>query len=135
MHAMEELKAMLCKELEEFAKKGELTAGALETVHKLTDTIKNIGKIEAMDGLDEYSERAYSRRYYGDGSSYARRRDSMGRYTRDDGYSEARRGRRGYSRAEAKDYMIEEIEDMMMKAETEKEKQALQRALTALENA
>ena len=44
MKAMHELKEMLCRELDEIAKQGELNAGGLETVHKLTDTIKNIDK-------------------------------------------------------------------------------------------
>lgn len=39
-----DLKEMLCKELDEIAKKGEMSAGDLETVHKLTDTVKNIEK-------------------------------------------------------------------------------------------
>ena len=40
----------LCEELKEIARKGELGAGDLEIVHKLTDTIKNLYKIEMTGG-------------------------------------------------------------------------------------
>lgn len=102
MHRLEELKEMLCEELEEYGSKEKLDMGGLEIVDKLAHAIKNIDKI--MDS--EYSEgRSYRGSYgegsyrgnYGEGSyrgnygeesyrSYARgrgrnaRRDSMGRY-------------------------------------------------------
>ena len=40
MKVMYDLKDMLCAELDEIGKKGEMSAGDLETVHKLTDTIQ-----------------------------------------------------------------------------------------------
>ena len=40
--AMYDLRNMLCEELDELARKGDLGAGDLEIAHKLTDTIKNI---------------------------------------------------------------------------------------------
>lgn len=137
MEYMYELKEKLCKELDEIARKGELGAGDLEIVHKLTDTIKNLDKIEMLEDDGGYSQagdweiegRAYNR-----GSSYARRkRDSMGRYSRDGrtmrgGY----RGGRMYSRAEAKDEIMEKIEDMMDDADP-KEKEILRRAMDQLE--
>ena len=49
MKALHELREMLCRELDDIAGKGELTAGSLETVHKLTDTIKNIDKIMMLE--------------------------------------------------------------------------------------
>ena len=74
MKSMYELRDMLCDELDEIARKGELGAGDLDIVHKLASTIKNLDKIEAMEG-------GYSSRYpdddmrnsYGRGVSYARR--------------------------------------------------------------
>lgn len=158
MHYLEELKEMLCKELEEIANKGELTAGSLETVHKLTDTIKNIDKIEMYE---EYSEDGYSEdgewmgegRMYGTsyegGSSYARggrgrgrnaKRDSMGRYSsrenRGSSYARGGRGGRGgYSRDDAKDYMMEQLEELMEQAEKPQEKEALKRCMQAIERA
>ena len=44
------LKDMLCQELDEIADKGDLGAGDLDIAHKLTDTVKNIYKIEALSG-------------------------------------------------------------------------------------
>lgn len=102
MKAYENLKGMLCKELEEITEKGELSAGDLETAHKLTDTIKNVLKIEMYED-EGYSsdggwraEGSYSRGYdYDGGNSYARRgthyvrghysRGNGGRYSMDDG--------------------------------------------------
>ena len=171
MHYLEELKEMLCKELEEIANKGELTAGSLETVHKLTDTIKNIDKIEMYEEYseDNYSEdgewmgegKIYGTSYEG-GSSYARggrgrgrnaKRDSMGRYSSRGGSSYegnqgsgiynrgssyargGRDGRGGYSRDDAKDYMMEQLEELMEQAEKPQEKEALKRCMQAIERA
>lgn len=130
---MHELKEKLCEELEEIARKGELGAGDLEIVHKLTDTIKNIDKIEMLEEDDGYSRdgdwEMEGRGSYNRGSSYrGRKRDSMGRYSRT--------GRmypdRVYSRDSAKDRMMEQMEDMMGGA-NEREKEILRRAMDQLE--
>lgn len=72
MEYMHELKEKLCKELEEIARKGELGAGDLEIVHKLTDTIKNLDKIEMLEdgGYSQTGDRE-GRGSYARGSSYA----------------------------------------------------------------
>lgn len=146
MHVYEELKEMLCKELEEITRKGELTAGSLETVDKLTHSIKSIETIMAMNEYGDYSyengnggmmsnARGYNSRggrsYAGnDGMSYARgrgryaKRDSMGRYSREGGYS--------YD--DAKVDMIEQIRDIMQGAPDEQTKKEFQRFVTKLEN-
>lgn len=109
MKHLDKLKDTLCEELDKFAKSGEVSINSLEKIHKLTDTIKNIDKIMALEGEDGYSEMY--------GSSYARgrrRRDSMGRYSRDGGYSEDDYSeRRGYSRDEAKDHIMNKLGEMM----------------------
>ena len=136
MEYMHELKEKLCKELEEIANKGELGAGDLEIIHKLTDTIKNLDKIEMLEdgGYSQAGDWEIEGRAYNRGSSYARRkRDSMGRYSRDGrmmrgGYRDGRM----YSRAEAKDEIMEKIEDMMDDADP-KEKEILRRAMDQLE--
>ena len=113
MHELYDLKEMLCKELEEYGRKGEMTAGSLEVIDKLTHALKNLDKVIESKEMDkeEYSGamRGGSSSYrgvyddspeYERGTSYARarggnaRRDSMGRYSRN---SYARR-RGGYSR-------------------------------------
>ena len=137
MEYMHELKEKLCDELDEIARKDELGAGDLEIVHKLTDTIKNLDKIEMLEDGSGYSQagdweiegRAYNR-----GNSYARRkRDSMGRYSRDGrmmrgGYRDGRM----YSRTEAKEDIMDQIQDMIGDA-NEKEKAILRRTMTELE--
>ena len=127
MHYMHDLKDLLCAELEDYAEKGKksgkMSMGDLESIHKLTDTVKNILKIDLMESEEGYYEdghymgegRIYGTSYesgYSErgGSSYARgrgryaKRDSMGRYSSrggssyDDDMSYARGGNRGYSR-------------------------------------
>ena len=85
MKELYELKEMLCDELKEYGKKGELkNAGTLDVVDKLAHTIKNLDKI--IESYDEGESGYYSRtgRVY-DGRSFRNsyRRDSMGRYSRD----------------------------------------------------
>ena len=136
MEYMYELKEKLCKELDEIARKPEMGAGDLEIIHKLTDTIKNLDKIEMLEdgGYSQAGDWEIEGRAYNRGSSYARRkRDSMGRYSRDGrmmrgGYRDGRM----YSRAEAKDEIMEKIEDMMDDADP-KEKEILRRAMDQLE--
>lgn len=134
MEYMYELKEKLCDELKEIAKKGELGAGDLEIVHKLTDTIKNLDKIEMLEDSG-YSQAGdwemEGRGSYNRGSSYrGRKRDSMGRYSRD-----GRGGRGGYSRHDAKEAMMEQMEMLMEQAGSEREREAIRRCMGQLENA
>ena len=134
MEYMHELKDKLCDELEEIARKGELGAGDLDIIHKLTDTIKNICKIDMLDD-DGYSRDGdwMARGTYDRGHSYrGRKRDSMGRYSRD-GRMMPRRDGRMYSMAEAKEELVDQIEDMMEGA-NQREKEILRRAMDQLEN-
>ena len=153
MNYMEDLKDLLCAELEDYAEKGKkagkMSMSDLESIHKLTDTIKNILKIGMLENESGYSEdgaymgegRIYGTSYddemrRGGGYSYARgrgryaKRDSMGRYSRD-----GRGMRDGYSREEGKEYMMEQLEDMMEDAEKPAEKEALRRCMEALKRA
>lgn len=79
MHKLDDLKYMLCEELEEYATKDKLDMGALDAVDKLAHAVKNLDKIISED---EYSNEYRSGRSmnYGGGRSYARRRDNRGRY-------------------------------------------------------
>ena len=135
MEYMHELKEKLCDELKEIANKGELGAGDLEIIHKLTDTIKNLDKIGTLeDGYSQAGDWEIEGRAYNRGSSYARRkRDSMGRYSRD-GRAMRYRDDRMYSRDEAKDDMMEQMEALMAQAGSEKEREAIRRCMNQLEN-
>lgn len=129
MEYMHELKEKLCDELDEIARKPDMSAGDLETAHKLTDTIKNIGKIEMLEEGGGYSQAGdwemEGRGSYNRGSSYrGRKRDSMGRYSR-----------RMYSRGDAKEHMMEQMEALMDQAGSEREREAIRRCMGQLENA
>lgn len=129
--AFYDLKDMLCMEVDEIAKKQEMSAGDLDAVHKLTDTIKNIDKILMLEEDGGYSRggdwEADMRGSYNRGASY-RHRDSMGRYARNgDDYS------RRYSRHEAKDYMMEQLGGMMNEA-NDKQREVIRRAMRELED-
>ena len=67
---------------------------------------------------------------HGDGG-YAKR-DSMGRYSRDDGYM---RRDGGYSLEDGKEYMMERIDELMDEARNPAEKEALRRCMEALKRA
>ena len=118
MRSMEELKELLCDELDKIAMKGELTAGSLDTIDKLTHSIKSIETIMAMNG--ESYDGGY-RSYARDGRmdrSY-QRRDSMGRYSR-----------RGYSRD---DEIEDRLMDIMNDIQDPKVRQHLQKAIDKME--
>ena len=149
MHTYYDAKDMLKRELDEVIKKGELSAGDLEVVDKLLDSIKNACKIIMYE---EYSEDGNS---YADGDmdmanySYARgrgsraKRDSMGRYSSEGGYSNARDGRRMYARrdgrysydADDKHEKIEMLRDMMSDSNSDEERRAIQKIIRRMEQA
>ena len=124
--AIYDLRDMLCKELDEIARKGELGAGDLDIAHKLVSTIKNIDKIEMMED-DGYSER-YSRN--GDWQSSMR-----GAYDRD--MSNARRGthyvRGHYSHDGGIDNMKRQLQEMLDNADDESIRRAIQRCMDTIE--
>ena len=151
MDYMFELKEMLYEELGMIVEKGELSYSSLDMVQKITDTIKNVDKIEMLEGQngfggsyggsygdDEgYSERRrYSREggnssrgnssYDESGDSYRRGRNQMGQYTS--------RAYRGYSREGGKEHMIQQLRSMMNTAENDKEKESIQKCIKSLEN-
>lgn len=47
--AMYDLRETLCTNLDQYARKDNLTRNDLDTVHMLTDTIKNVDKITMME--------------------------------------------------------------------------------------
>lgn len=150
MHELYELKEKLCEELEKYGGQ-ELTAGSLEVVDKLAHAVKNIDKILEAKEEEEYSMdggsyarggnqgggnqgggrsnrsyRGYARE--GGGSyAYARgrgrnaRRDSMGRYARDD-----------YSMADSAE-MVENLRMMMEEAPDDRTRQEFQKFIQKIE--
>lgn len=133
MKSLYKLEDKLFEELDEIAKQPDFN---LDTVHKLTDTIKNIYKICKLD--EEETGSGYSRGggsweadmrgMYNRGSSYEGRGMS-GRST--DYYSERRGGR--YSRG-GKEDMAERLHTMLKSATSEKEKEILREAIERLDD-
>lgn len=75
MHDLYALKDMLCKELEEYGAKGELTADSLDVIDKLAHAAKNLDKIiKSCDENEDYSPRSNSKRR--DNNRYSRSSDS-----------------------------------------------------------
>lgn len=160
---MHKIKEMLMNELYEYEEKakkmsgGKLSMQELEKIHKLTDTVKNIDKIEMLEGDEGYSEDGA---YMGDGriygTSYARgrgrnaNRDRRGRYSSDggsyddgmsyDGGSSYARGgnmggnRGGYSRDGAKEMLMDKAEEMLEMAHDPKERKAIEKFMRELED-
>lgn len=120
MKELYELKEKLCDELKQYGKK-DMSAGSLDVVDKLTHTIKNLDKI--IENYDGYSG-GYT---YDDGMSMARgrRRDSMGRYSSDRGYS------RRYSMDNRE--MMQELKELMNDAPDERTRQEFQRFISKME--
>lgn len=132
-YKMEELREMLCEELDNMAG-NEITTGSLEIIDKLTHSIKSIDTIMAMEEAgygDDYSRRGSYRGSYGsyDDGSYERR----GSYARGRGRNARRDSRGRYSRAESKEQIAEQIEDMLDETSDPSVKQALQKALSHIE--
>lgn len=151
MHKIKEMLMNEIYEYEEKAKKmsgGKLSQSELERIHKLTDSVKNIDKIEMLEGDEGYSEDG---QYMGEGriygTSYARgrrnaNRDRMGRYSSDggsyDGGSYYARGgqggRGGYSRDGAKEMLMDKAEEMLEMAHDPKERRAIEKFMRELED-
>lgn len=121
MKVLEEICEILEGELDEIARKNNITASELEHVDKAVDIIKDIKTIKAMES--EYGDRR---------SSFGNEYDMSGRYMpymrRDsdyDGYYSERRGRDamgrytsrgyGYSRDDEKEQLRKQMEDMQKK--------------------
>ena len=136
MKVLNQIEDMLCDELEDIAKKNDLSPNSLEVIDTAVDVIKDIHTIKAME--QEYPEdNGYSQGYYGRmpyymyddmpnaGNSYARgrgsnaQRDSRGRYM-SDGYSR----NDGYS-GDTK----EELHKLMDTAKNDREREAIRNAL------
>ena len=112
---------------------GKLSAGDLDYIDRITHAIKSVKTTIAMmeaedEGESGYYMPMYGRRY-GDGmngrsyarSSYARGRDSMGRFT-------SRRGGMSYD-----DGMVEELRDLMDRAPDEPTRREFQKLITKIE--
>lgn len=142
MHdALYELCEVIEREMQEAAKKirnagGKINAGDADYIDKLTHSLKSIKTVIAMsEAEDDYSNAggsyagrtSYARTGRRDGMSYARRgqrRDSMGRYSRESGYS--------YD--DAKEDMMSELREIMEDAPDERTKREFHSFMQKLES-
>ena len=124
-----DLKEMLLKELDKYSK-GELNPNSVEWVDKLSHAAKNICKLiedceeEEYSGADRrsYDDRSYDGRrgsYDGRGASYRRRRDSMGRYSRE-----------GYSRHGD---MVSQLRELAEQAPDDRTREEMERMISKIE--
>ena len=122
MHTYHKIKDMLCEELEHIANKGELTAGSLDIVDKITHSIKSIDTIIAMEDYEDGHSEGMS--YYGKrmrrGSSYDDKPSMM--------YN-----RRGYSRDDHREHLISRLEEMMKDATDEHTKSTIRKCIDELD--
>ena len=128
MDSLYELKDMLMDELEKCVEKGELSAGSLEIIDKLTHSVKSIDTIIAMEDAG-YSNDDYSGNYsYARGRGRNARRDSRGRYSRD-AYN--RYSYRGYSRDNKE--LVEQLKDLEMNVTDENTKNMIRKFIMQAE--
>lgn len=146
MKELENLKELYIDEIKKINKKGELTPADSEAAKKALEAIEKINDIccdeeEMETGYSErgmsYRRPRYSRNMmpevynpmnYTDEynrRSYARNRDSMGRYSSRD---------MNYSRHSTVDHMIEKLEGMLETAPDERKRMAIERCISELES-
>lgn len=123
---------------------GRLSDMEIQKIHMLTDTVKNICKIEMLEDGEGYSERVdgdvhvgYGREGYSRDGEWMARGGYGGNSYREGGSSYARRRRDSmgrYSRADGKEHMAEKLREMMMEAEGE-EREAIRKCLKEIEKA
>ena len=126
------IKDMIYCELTEFSNQGQMSYEDVKIIGELVDILKDISEVEAMGNYEdryynsEYSmNNGYSRngrgmRYYG-GNSYGgdNPRTMMGRRNM--------RGR--YSRDDAKDHMIQKLEQLLNEVVNEEDRNAIQKLI------
>lgn len=130
MREYSEVREILCDLLSDSIKDGKIAIGDVEIIKNMLSGIEKTYKIEMFEEDGGYSRagdwEADMRGTYARGSSYrGRKRDSMGRYSRD-----GRIG--GYSRHDSKEAMMEQAQEMMDNATTERERDAIRRFMSEL---
>lgn len=126
MKELHKIREMLLEELEEYAEKGELAAGSLDVIHKLTDTIKNIDKIVLMAKDGEL--RGDDALMHGHAGGY----DVRGRRVRERERTERERTEREHPSG-SREHMIRRMMEMLSAEGDEKQKEMLHKWIEQLE--
>lgn len=114
----------LCDILDDMERKEKLSASDIQLIDWATHAKKSMLAVDEMTG-GEQSNRYSMRGSYNDG--YSRKRDSMGRYSRE--YS------RTYTRDGGKEGYMNQLYDMLDSAPDEKSRQNIQRMIREMEQA
>ena len=133
MHKLYELKEKLMDELEAYTDNGKYSKEDVEAIKYMASAVDHLCNI--MEGAEEYSNamgRSYARggrrgrgaNQYG---SYAQRRDTVGRYSRD---GRMMNTAAGYSMAGD---IAEELKDLMQDAPDSQTRQEIQHIVSRLE--
>lgn len=122
MEYLDKIRETLCAELDDVSRKADMNMRDLDLVHKLTDTIKNIYKIEMYSG--EGAARGYSR-----GGEYDA--NIRGNYGREHSYRHYVRGH--YSREDSSGHMKHQLREMMEETDDERVKEALRRCMESVD--
>lgn len=153
MEQLEGILKIVDKELKTINENGEFRSKEeIDATYKLIDVAKDIYCIWEYEnsGMDDEEmsfaggsyERGGGRSYRGgsyDDGSYARgrgrnaKRNSMGRYSRESGYSRDGSYRMGYSRDGGKEEFVEQLREMMQEAPDESSRQSIQRMIQKME--
>lgn len=139
MRIYDDVKDMVEEEIEKIVKQGELNHDSLMNLDTLIDISKDICevKMSSDDSETGYSQRMYPPMYayaYDNGNSYrngnmnSNMNSNMGRYSRNN-YDEGM-SNNGYSRHGGD--MADRLGRMMSEASTERERDAIRRALEAI---
>lgn len=113
MDSLWDLKDMLCEQIEDIVKKGDISPTELDHVYKVVDVIKDIVTIDAMEhpeaysfDMNPYNEKMSYRSSYRDGRR-GRDGDSDGRYSE----------RYGMSRHTEKEMLTQEIANLQRRVD------------------
>lgn len=122
MHKFYKLKDQMIEELEQLADGAELSTSKLARIDTLAHALKNLCKVIEM--ADESDGGSYRRGSYR-GNSMEGPSMRRGSY-RDGSY-------RGYSRADGKEMLVKQLEDLMESAD-DKSRTAIERCISQVEN-
>lgn len=111
MNGLHELKEKLLRELEEYAQNGKYSREDVETIKYMASAVDHLCNVMDREESDYSSRSSYDGGTSREGRSYARKRDSMGRYARD-GYARNGYAQDGYSMHDPRE-LVEELRGMM----------------------
>lgn len=147
MREFDNIKDMVYCEIDEISHQGKLDLNTVKVLGELVDILKDIGSVEMFEEGVQISEDGYSNgmpsmRNNGYDGGYSQKRfpiyyDNGNSYRGNGGRGYSRRGRgmmgNGYSRDDAKEHMIQKLENLMNEAQDEKDRESIHRLIEQME--